>query len=435
MTGYWWYILKVSLCIIVFYTFYMLVLRKCTFFVLNRLSLVFGLLLSFIIPILEFSFFKGASNGALSTIVYPFLSDPDAGFLQSRNIPDNVMTLNFSMFLPVIYFTGVSVLLFRFLLSSVRIVRIINHSETSRIGRYKIVRVDSNSPFSFFHLIFLPKGENNPLIIEHEMAHVKQFHWVDLILVEVASMLLWFNPFVFFYKRSLKLQHEYLADTSVIKDYSRMEGYLSCMLKQVQVVNLGGIVSQFYCKTIKKRIIMMAKDKTPHKYLGVYVLLLPLVCLLLTAFSPDKEGFIENSRVVLNHTVLEPSIYPLDIKKVKRTAGYGEWTNPLTKKKGFHYGMDFAVAEGEEVVATADGVVVETTFDPAKGNYVMIRHSDIFSTFYSHLKSVSVQAGDRLGKGQIIGYSGNTGTSTTGPHLHYEVLKEGARVNPEDYLP
>lgn len=435
MDAYWWYILKASICIIAFYTFYALVLRKCTFFMLNRLYLVSALILSFVIPAMDFSITVSQPDSILSNMVYSFLYEPEYNFFQFQKSPDNSTTFNYLMLLPVIYFAGMSVLFFRFLFSILKIFKLSRNSETSRIGRKNVFQVDSNSPFSFFNLVFLPKGENNPLIVAHEMAHVRQCHWLDLVLMEIVTLLLWFNPFVFFYRKSLKLQHEYLADAYVVKDDSRVEGYLSCMLKQIKVFSFGGITSQFYCKTIKKRIVMIAKDKTPHKYLGVYILILPLVSLMLSAFSLKKEILIKSDGTVSNLVNQEPSLYPLDIEKVKRIAGYGEWTNPLTKKKGFHYGIDFAIAEGEEIVSTADGVVAEVSFDPAKGNYILIRHSDIFSTFYSHLKSISAQVGDQLEKGRIIGYSGNSGSSTTGPHLHYEVLKEGVRVNPKDYLP
>lgn len=85
-------------------------------------------------------------------------------------------------------------------------------------------------------------------------------------------------------------------------------------------------------------------------------------------------------------------------------------------------------------VSTADGTVAEAKFDTQRGNYIIINHSETFSTLYSHLKSISVQVGDKVEKAQTIGYIGNTGKSTA-PHLHYEVFKDGKNVNPGDYLP
>lgn len=434
MADYGWYILKVSICIIVFYTFYIFILRNYTFFLFNRIYLVSGLILSFIIPALNFSIFEGRSNNTLSNIIHPFFIEPEYEFLQPQNLSNHAETINYSTILSVIYFTGLFILFFKLLLSVTKIIRTVNNSEIGRIGSYRIIKTKSNSPFSFFNLIFLPEAETDRLIIEHEMAHVRQYHRLDLILVEIASLLLWFNPVIIFYKKSLKLQHEYLADASVIKDKNRIESYLNCMLKHIQIASHSEIVSQFYCRSIKKRIIMITKNKTSNKYSSAYLFVLPLICFMLYAFSnAEKEAIVHNTGITKNDQI-QPSIYPINSKKIKHTSGYGERINPKTKKKHFHYGMDFAISEGEDVLTTAGGVVIDAKFDSKKGNYIIVKHNEIFSTFYSHLKSISVQVGDKLEKGQLIGYSGNTGT-TTGAHLHYEVFREGKNVNPKDYLP
>lgn len=436
MIIYFWYLLKVSICLIVLYVFYITVLKHSTFFTLNRIYLITGLLLSFTIPILKLSIFEVQSSSVLSTISGIVSDEPEYLIFQPQNLSNGINTINYPLVLTVIYFFGVSVLLFKLLLSISKVILVKGKAENYRLGMFRIVKTDSIIPFSFFNMIFLPKTESNPMIIEHEMAHVRQAHWFDLILTEIASILLWFNPFVPLYKSSLKLQHEYLADLFVIKNNNRIENYLNCMLKQIQVVSSGVLTSQFYCKTIKKRITMITKNKTSLKYLGVYFLALPLVCMLLFAFTSSNYKSTLNQNSILNadSNEYQPSIYPISKKSVKKTANYGECVNPFSKKKDFHYGIDFAAKEGEEIMSTAKGAVVEATFDSKKGNYILIKHNDMFSTFYSHLKSISVKVGETLEKGQIIGNVGSTGIST-GSHLHYEVIKNGERVNPNDYLP
>lgn len=442
MAAYGLYLLKVSICIMVFYCFYLLMLRKCTFFYLNRSYLIFSTLASFVIPVLNISIFENQSDHILSALIHPVWVEPEYELIQLQNVSNHATTDSSMLILTILYFTGLSILFFKLLFSAKRIIRIRKNSTIDKIGKTRVIRTNSILPFSFFNMVFLPKDEDDQLIISHEMAHVKQYHWVDLVFLELVSMLLWFNPFIFFIKKSLKLQHEYLADAQAANGKEYLEKYLYSMLKQVQIVSYGGITSQFYCKTIKKRITMITKNKTSNKYLAVYLLMLPLVCLMLLAFSENKvlaqnmnalDSIHSDNTTALND-LAEPSIYPIESEKIKRISGYGERVNPKTKQKQFHYGIDFSISEGENVVSTADGVVVEAQFDSKKGNYAIIQHNEVFSTFYSHLKSISVQPGEKLKKGQIIGYSGNTGLST-GPHLHYEVFKNGKNADPKDYLP
>ncbi len=437
MIEYLWFALKVSVCLSVFYLFFAALLKHSTFFKLNRIYLLAGLFLSFAIPTLKFSIFSVQSTSVLSDVIEIVSIEPENAFFQQQNITNGFTTVSFSAIISAIYIVGVSILLLKLLLSIIRVMREKNNADASRIGRIKIFKTDYPIPFSFLNVIFLPRNVNDPLIVEHEIAHVKQAHWFDLIVMEIASLLLWFNPFVAFYKSSLKLQHEYLADSGVVNDSVLIEPYLYCMLAQVNRVSIGGLTSQFYCKTIKKRIIMITKNKTSIKYFGVYFLALPLVCLMLFAFtSSNNKGSIAISKTgLIVPDGNKPSIYPVDAKKVTQVYGYGERMNPMTKKKDFHYGIDFAAKEGVEVMATANGVVVEAKFDNEKGmgNYVIIKHNDVYSTLFSHLKNFNVKAGDVLKIGQVIGYVGSTGVST-GSHLHYEVIKSGERVDPKDYL-
>jgi murein DD-endopeptidase MepM/ murein hydrolase activator NlpD len=119
--------------------------------------------------------------------------------------------------------------------------------------------------------------------------------------------------------------------------------------------------------------------------------------------------------------------------KGRVTSGYGLRDHPLLNKRAFHSGVDISVPPGTPVQATADGVVSFSGWNGSGGNIVVIEDGNGFSTAFAHNSKVSVKVGQRVRRGDVISFSGSSG-STTGPHLHYEVWKGGRSVNPSDYL-
>jgi murein DD-endopeptidase MepM/ murein hydrolase activator NlpD len=129
-----------------------------------------------------------------------------------------------------------------------------------------------------------------------------------------------------------------------------------------------------------------------------------------------------------------PAIQPIRNDDLNRMAGgWGYRIHPIYKVRKFHYGMDFSAPEGTEIFATGDGVVVKVKrLYNGYGRHVVIRHGFGYETLYAHMSKSLVQKGDRVKRGQIIGLVGSTGTSTSA-HLHYEVHKDGVKVNPAHY--
>jgi murein DD-endopeptidase MepM/ murein hydrolase activator NlpD len=129
-----------------------------------------------------------------------------------------------------------------------------------------------------------------------------------------------------------------------------------------------------------------------------------------------------------------PSIMPVSNKDLKKTAsGWGFRIHPIYKIRKFHYGMDFTAANGTDVYVTGDGAVREvTTEHSGYGKMIQIDHGFGYATVYGHLSQFNVKPGQKVKRGELIGFVGNTGTSTH-PHLHYEVHKNGDAVNPQFY--
>lgn len=113
--------------------------------------------------------------------------------------------------------------------------------------------------------------------------------------------------------------------------------------------------------------------------------------------------------------------------------GYGWRKDPFTGEREFHQGVDIVAQAGTPIIAPADGVVSRGGRFPQLGNSVDLAHGYGYVTRYAHMSGIAVSAGDRVRRGDVIGHVGSTGRST-GPHLHYEVFRDGKRVNPWKYL-
>jgi murein DD-endopeptidase MepM/ murein hydrolase activator NlpD len=115
------------------------------------------------------------------------------------------------------------------------------------------------------------------------------------------------------------------------------------------------------------------------------------------------------------------------------TSEFGKRTDPVNGKSAFHTGIDFRSKPGENIYATADGAVDKAFYNGSYGNYVLINHNNGYETAFCHLNKVLVRPGQKVRRGQLIGFVGNSGRST-GPHLHYEVTLDGEPIDPYMFM-
>ncbi|MBI1185490.1 peptidoglycan DD-metalloendopeptidase family protein [bacterium] len=129
-----------------------------------------------------------------------------------------------------------------------------------------------------------------------------------------------------------------------------------------------------------------------------------------------------------------PAIQPVNNKDLKRlSSGFGYRYHPILKIRKFHSGTDFSAPSGTEIYATADGVVEKAKYARGYGNHVVLDHGFGYETLYGHMSKIAVRAGQKVKRGELIGYVGSTGLSSA-PHLHYEVIKNKVKVNPIHYF-
>lgn len=128
-----------------------------------------------------------------------------------------------------------------------------------------------------------------------------------------------------------------------------------------------------------------------------------------------------------------PLRLPVQAERLSISSGFGQRLDPLNRQPAMHSGLDFELPVGSPLLAAGAGVVTEAGWDPQYGYTVVLQHQAGHASRYAHASALLVAKGDRVGRGQLIARSGNTGRST-GPHLHFEILRQGQPVNPAPYL-
>jgi murein DD-endopeptidase MepM/ murein hydrolase activator NlpD len=146
----------------------------------------------------------------------------------------------------------------------------------------------------------------------------------------------------------------------------------------------------------------------------------------------EVQGFAKNK---LKMMASIPGIQPISNKDLTRLAsGFGMRLHPIHKIRKMHSGLDFSAPTGSEIYATGDGVVEKVKYRRnGYGKHVVVNHGYGYKTLYAHMSKYIVRRGQKVKRGQILGYVGNTGSSTA-PHLHYEVIKDKRKINPISYF-
>ena len=155
---------------------------------------------------------------------------------------------------------------------------------------------------------------------------------------------------------------------------------------------------------------------------------------LMVKIKAREELYNTMEAILLKQSVLKdtlPSLKPVNIPCC--SSGYGWRNDPILGVRKFHEGLDFSAAHGEQIIATASGIVVAAGRAGHYGKYIKIKHGGGLETRYAHASKLLVKTGDLVSKGEVIALVGNTGRST-GPHLHYEIRLRGNSLDPRKYL-
>ena len=278
------YLLKVSAGLVVLYGVYWLFLRQHTFFAANRFYLLAALLASLAAPLVSLPEAPDAEVVAFPTVQF------SAGVV-SAAAPSSLVDWPFVVW--CFYATGVVFMLLRLGKNLFSLLKIIVFNQWKSMGRYVLVRATNaeSSSFSFFNFLVMSHQDETrcaDVILRHEAVHIRQWHSLDLIVVEILHAFLWFNPVLVLYKRSLQEIHEFIADDlSTIGDrlnYAReLVGYSFGVPPQA-------LVNPFFNSSqLKNRIIMLTKNRSSRWVLGRYLLAIPVLVTLISVVAMRNQ--------------------------------------------------------------------------------------------------------------------------------------------------
>ncbi len=477
------YIAEVLICSGLFLVLYRWMLAKKVSFKLCRIYLIVTMMLSVTIPLMEVPLYPSETYAEFNewTVLgsnAPAINTADekieAAAGQNAVTNDTYMTevadgkpagtLNLKLILTIPYSLVALISLVLIAFNAIKIYRLRRKSHLTYEEEYTLAEhEDIKTPFSFIRTIFMGfnyEPQERRQILAHEASHIRHRHSYERLFMSVLRSIFWFNPFFWMAEKDLEEVQEWEADKDVLDEGWNLKTYRTTIFKQLFGYN-PDITCGLNHSLTKQRFIMMTQS---HRGKGAGLRLaatLPAIaatffafgCVTKQAKTPDEATSDLTNGTEATYIDMCP---PCDAA-VSNTFIAG-------KAERSHSGIDYVLNEGAPVYAAADGDVTAVTRDNGNGLMLTLKHADGIETRYAHLSKVSIVShmkmkssstpdnkvrsvynfetdGDHSGwtmsgkayKGQLIGYAGSTGRAT-GPHLHFEVRKDGEPVNPAQYF-
>ncbi|MBQ4802943.1 hypothetical protein J8L88_08800 [Aquimarina sp. MMG015] len=280
------YIIKSSLCLILLWGFYKLFLEKENIHFVKRFYLLFSLIFAFIIPLITLTYQVEvtAEPEVVSEIATPLLVESNIAVVDE---PINYLQI----VLWSMYGIGVLIFGFRFIRNITSLSKKIRTNERlEERSHINVLLSNSIVPHTFLSYIFVPKKEFQDKkipeeVLLHEKTHVLQKHTLDILFVEILQVLFWFNPLFIFIKRSIKLNHEFLADQNVLKQQFSIQKYFDLLVNYPASSNQAVLSSPINYSLTKKRLQMMTKEFSKKRTILKLTSLVPILFLCILFFN------------------------------------------------------------------------------------------------------------------------------------------------------
>lgn len=289
------YTIKVLLFQTLFLAVYDLFLKKETFFQWNRVYIIATSVLAYIIPLIKINRVQEIIPQEYVVMLPEVVLNPTTTI--ERQFDWSIM---FFLVLKVVFWFGVVIASLLFVYRLYKIIRLITTNEKEFTSNYCLVWLQHNKAFSFFKYIFLNKeSKNKEDIIKHELVHVKQKHSLDLLFFELQKIVFWFNPYSYLYQNRIAELHEFIADSKTVKTENKSTYFNNLLAETFSTQHISFINPFFKQSLLKKRIVMLNKNKSKQLLKFKYALLIPVLLGMLVYTSCEK------SEPVIEETPLE----------------------------------------------------------------------------------------------------------------------------------
>lgn len=324
------YLLKSGMLLLVFYAVYKLWLENEKMFRFNRAYLLLSLVFSFVIP-LQLISVKPLLGNTLSIIQLDGVVIRTSNVVLNKDNSEQIIT----SVLSIIYLIVTCLFMTRFIVNLYSFYKKIKGNKRKVVDDVKVVLIEEATlPHSFWKSIFINKEEFEtgkiPLeLIAHEKAHLQQKHTLDILFIEVLQIVFWFNPLLVLFKKAIKLNHEFLADEAVNKQFDSVTAYQKLLLNFASNKNTIELASNLNYLITKKRLIMMTKKESRFKMV-LKVLLVSFVCVIsLFVFSSetiaqkvkDKSDYDKIIVKDINDSIEKQPEYPGGIEEFYKLVG------------------------------------------------------------------------------------------------------------------
>lgn len=314
------YVWKSAAIIGMFYAVYKLFLEKETFFHGIRIYFVTGILLA----------------SALPLVTIPRYVEVDALWVPVSSGPavDSATPLaetgNYLYWLVLVYFTGLSFFAGRFLLQLGSLLWFLHRQPGKREGNYVMIPTSKKlSPFSFFRYIVYPVKGFTPSelkqILLHEQTHAAEYHSLDILLGQMLIIFNWFNPLAWLYQREMQKNLEFIADARAEVSVPHRSQYQHLLLKTVATDQRLSLTSNFYNSLIKKRILMLQKNKSSNRMYLKFILIVPLLIAFLFTFNTKVIAQVKEGKKVVVEKEIRVEVIDKDAQKSDLEAMKKSW--------------------------------------------------------------------------------------------------------------